>query len=104
MAGLTGGRDCPGLEEVASLKRAWQELGQRAEELETQRGEDMQRSGEYQECVAAVEELFHQVSREWDYLARYGRTMCVLHPTVIHPYVMQQYTCIHTTLCLRRIH
>lgn len=47
------------------------ELGQRAEELEAQRGEDMQRSGEYQESVVAVEELFHQVSKEWDYLARY---------------------------------
>lgn len=47
------------------------DLGQRAEELEAQRGEDMQRSGEYQEIVVAVEELFHQVSREWDYLARY---------------------------------
>lgn len=47
------------------------DLGQRAEELESQRGEDMQRSGEYQETVVAVEELFHQVSREWDYLARY---------------------------------
>lgn len=47
------------------------DLGQRAEELEAQRGEDMQRSGEYQEVVVAVEELFHQVSREWDYLARY---------------------------------
>ncbi|XP_056150129.1 nesprin-1-like [Lampris incognitus] len=70
MVGLTDGQDCSALEEIGCLKRTWAELGQRAEELETQRGEDMQRSGEYQESVAAVEELFHQVSREWDYLAR----------------------------------
>lgn len=67
---LTGGQVCPSLEEIRRLRRGWMELGQRAEELESQRGEDMQRSGEYQETVVAVEELFHQVSREWDYLAR----------------------------------
>lgn len=67
---LTGGQDSPGLEEMRRLKRNWMEQSQRAEELEAQRGEDMQRSGEYQESVVAVEELFHQVSREWDYLAR----------------------------------
>lgn len=68
---LTGGQVSPVLEEITRVKRGWIELGQQAEELEAQRGEDMQRSGEYQESVAAVEELFHQVSREWDYLARY---------------------------------
>lgn len=68
---LTGGQVCPALEEIRRLRRSWMDLGQRAEELEAQRGEDMQRSGEYQEIVVAVEELFHQVSREWDYLARY---------------------------------
>ncbi|XP_027896443.1 nesprin-1 isoform X8 [Xiphophorus couchianus] len=67
---LTGGQVSPVLEEIRRVKRGWIELGQQAEELEAQRGEDMQRSGEYQESVAAVEELFHQVSREWDYLAR----------------------------------
>lgn len=67
---LTGGQDSPSLEEIRRLRRNWMELSQRAEELEAQRGEDMQRSGEYQESVVAVEELFHQVSREWDYLAR----------------------------------
>ncbi|XP_028253699.1 nesprin-1 [Parambassis ranga] len=67
---LTDGQVCPVLEEIRRLKRGWMDLGQRAEELEAQRGEDMQRSGEYQESVVAVEELFHQVSREWDYLAR----------------------------------
>lgn len=67
---LTGGQDSPALEEIRRLRRSWMELSQRAEELEAQRGEDMQRSGEYQESVVAVEELFHQVSREWDYLAR----------------------------------
>lgn len=64
-------QDSPGLEEIRRLKKNWMDLGQRAEELEALRGEDMQRSGEYQESVVAVEELFHQVSREWDYLARY---------------------------------
>lgn len=67
---LTGGQESPALEEIRRLRKRWMELGQRAEELEAQRGEDMQRSGEYQESVVAVEELFHQVSREWDYLAR----------------------------------
>lgn len=71
VGGLTEGQDSPVLEDIGGLKRAWKELSQKAEELEGQRGEDMQRSGEYHECVAAVEELFHQVSREWDYLARY---------------------------------
>ncbi|XP_074471039.1 nesprin-1-like isoform X4 [Sebastes fasciatus] len=67
---LTDGQVSPALEEIRRLRRSWMDLGQRAEELESQRGEDMQRSGEYQEIVVAVEELFHQVSREWDYLAR----------------------------------
>lgn len=67
---LTGGQVCPSLEAIRRLRRCWVDLGQRAEELESQRGEDMQRSGEYQETVVSVEELFHQVSREWDYLAR----------------------------------
>lgn len=68
---LTVGQDSPALEDIGRLRRGWLQLSQRAEELEAQRGEDMQRSGEYQESVVAVEELFHQVSREWDYLARY---------------------------------
>ncbi|KAG7239212.1 hypothetical protein INR49_029965 [Caranx melampygus] len=67
---LTDGQVSPALEEIKRLRRSWMDMGQRAEELEAQRGEDMQRSGEYQESVVAVEELFHQVSREWDYLAR----------------------------------
>ncbi|CAL9692474.1 unnamed protein product [Knipowitschia caucasica] len=67
---LTDRQNCPVSEEIKRLKKLWIELGQRAEELEAQRGEDMQRSGEYQDSVATVEELFHQVSREWDYLAR----------------------------------
>ncbi|XP_037304616.2 nesprin-1 isoform X8 [Pungitius pungitius] len=67
---MTDGQVSPALEEIRRLKRSWMDLGQRAEDLESQRGEDMQRSGEYQEIVVTVEELFHQVSREWDYLAR----------------------------------
>ncbi|XP_068610253.1 nesprin-1 [Brachionichthys hirsutus] len=67
---LTGGQITPYLEEIRTLKRSWMELGQRAEELESQLGEDMQRSVEYLEIVVTVEELFQQVSREWDYLAR----------------------------------
>lgn len=68
---MTDGQVSPALEEIRRLRRSWMDLGQRAEDLEAQRGEDMQRSVEYQEIVVAVEELFHQVSREWDYLARY---------------------------------
>lgn len=68
---LTGGKACPAPDEIKRLKSSWRDLSQRAEELESQRGEDMQRSVEYQEAVVSVEELFHQVSREWDYLARY---------------------------------
>ena len=75
---LTDGQVSPALEEIRRLRRSWMDLGQRAEELEAQRGEDMQRSGEYQEIVVAVEELFHQVSREWDYLARYQASHFVL--------------------------
>ncbi|CAJ1078482.1 nesprin-1 [Xyrichtys novacula] len=67
---LTDGQVSTALEEIRRLRRSWMDLGQRAEKLEAQLGEDMQRSGEYQEVVVAVEELFHQVSREWDYLAR----------------------------------
>lgn len=73
---LTDGQVSPALEEIKRLRRSWMDMGQRAEELEAQRGEDMQRSGEYQESVVAVEELFHQVSREWDYLARYQCFLC----------------------------
>lgn len=78
---LTDGQVCPALEEIRRLRRSWMDLGQQAEELEAQRGEDMQRSGEYQEIVVAVEELFHQVSREWDYLARYR---AFLHSFIFH--------------------
>lgn len=77
---LTDGQVSPALEEIRRLRRNWMDLGQRAEELEAQRGEDMQRSGEYQEVVVAVEELFHQVSREWDYLARYQAFLWQLFP------------------------
>ncbi|XP_061127011.1 nesprin-1-like isoform X2 [Syngnathus typhle] len=67
---LTDGQICAAMKDTKKLRSIWIEMGQRAEELEAERGEDMQRSGEYQDSVAAVEELFHQVSREWDYLAR----------------------------------
>lgn len=68
---MSDGKACLIMDEIRRLKRCWRDLSQRAEELEAQRGEDMQRSVEYQEAVVSVEELFHQVSREWDYLARY---------------------------------
>lgn len=68
---LSDGKACLLMDEIRRLKRCWRDLSQRAEELEAQRGEDMQRSVEFQEAVVSVEELFHQVSREWDYLARY---------------------------------
>ncbi|TWW68818.1 Nesprin-1 Enaptin KASH domain-containing protein 1 [Takifugu flavidus] len=67
---LSDGKACLLMDEIRRLKRCWRDLSQRAEELEAQRGEDMQRSVEFQEAVVSVEELFHQVSREWDYLAR----------------------------------
>lgn len=78
IAKLTDGKACLALDEIRRLKRSWRDLSQRAEELESQRGEDMQRSVEYQEAVVSVEEFFHQVSREWDYLARYQRTLIPL--------------------------
>lgn len=68
---LTDGQDCAAMHDAKKLRGISMEMAHRAEELEAERGEDMQCSGEYQESVAAVEELFHQVSREWDYLARY---------------------------------
>ncbi|XP_019750512.1 nesprin-1 isoform X11 [Hippocampus comes] len=67
---LTDGQDCAATQDAKKLRGISMEMAHRAEELEAERGEDMQCSGEYQESVAAVEELFHQVSREWDYLAR----------------------------------
>lgn len=83
------------------------DLGQRAEELEAQRGEDMQRSGEYQEIVVAVEELFHQVSREWDYLARYQaflwrHTVCSFLIGCIYLLTLNTCIiyCIHTLSCV----
>lgn len=74
---LSDGKACLLMDEIRRLKRCWRDLSQRAEELEAQRGEDMQRSVEFQEAVVSVEELFHQVSREWDYLARYQSSSIV---------------------------
>ncbi|XP_028808913.1 nesprin-1 isoform X6 [Denticeps clupeoides] len=67
---LTLGQESPELTEVGRLCRAWLELGRKAAELVGQREEDLQRSGDYHDCVAIVEELFLQVSREWDSLVR----------------------------------
>lgn len=88
---LSDGKACLVMDEIRRLKRCWRDLSQRAEELEAQRGEDMQRSVEFQEAVVSVEELFHQVSREWDYLARYQSSSiffkhCSFHLQISFPY------------------
>lgn len=104
---LTDGQVSPALDEIRRLRKSWMDLGQRAEELEAQRGEDMQRSGEYQEIVVAVEELFHQVSREWDYLARYQaflwrHTVCSFLIGCIYLLTLNTCIiyCIHTLSCV----
>ncbi|XP_041950505.1 nesprin-1 [Alosa sapidissima] len=56
--------------EVGGLWRAWLGLGRRAGEVMEQRQQDVQRAAEYQQSSAALDQLFQQVSREWDYLAR----------------------------------
>lgn len=67
---LTGGQDSPELADLDRLNQSWLELCQQADKLQSQRGEDLQRSKEYHDCIAAVELLFEQVSKVWDNLAR----------------------------------
>ncbi|MCJ8743979.1 hypothetical protein PDJAM_G00100910, partial [Pangasius djambal] len=60
----------PVLVEIGRLRRSWLELAKQAAELLEQREEDLQRSGDYQECLSMAEELFDQLSKECDYLSR----------------------------------
>lgn len=68
---LTGGQDSPEHAELSRLSHSWLELCHQANQLQSQREQDLQRSIEYHDCIAAVESLFEQVSKEWDNLARY---------------------------------
>lgn len=69
---LVAGQESPELMEVGRLRRAWLELGKQAAKLLQQREEDLQRSGDYHECFSTAEELFDQLSKEWDYLTRHA--------------------------------
>lgn len=69
---LTGGQDSPEHAELGRLSHSWLELCHQANKLQSQRGEDLQRSKEYHDCITAMEALFEQVSKEWDNLARWG--------------------------------
>lgn len=68
---LVPSQDSPELVEIGRLRRSWLELAKQAAELLEQREEDLQRSGDYQECLSMAEELFDQLSKEWDYLSRH---------------------------------
>ncbi|XP_062858462.1 nesprin-1 isoform X4 [Trichomycterus rosablanca] len=67
---LVDAKESPELVEVGRLRRSWLELAKQAAELLEQREEDLQRSGDYQECLSMAEELFDQLSKEWNYLSR----------------------------------
>ncbi|XP_073726049.1 nesprin-1 isoform X5 [Misgurnus anguillicaudatus] len=67
---LTDGKESPEHIEIGRLSHAWLELCHEANKLQTQRGEDLQRTKEYHDCISAMEALFEQVSKEWDNLAR----------------------------------
>ncbi|XP_037393333.1 nesprin-1 isoform X3 [Pygocentrus nattereri] len=67
---LMTGQESPELVEVGRLRRAWLELGKQAAKLLEQREQDLQRSGDYHECLSMAEELFDQLSKEWEYLTR----------------------------------
>uniref|UniRef100_A0A8C1T930 Spectrin repeat containing, nuclear envelope 1a n=1 Tax=Cyprinus carpio TaxID=7962 RepID=A0A8C1T930_CYPCA len=67
---LTAGQESPELMEVGRLRCAWLDLGREAAQLLEQKEEDLQRSGDYHDCICMVEELFDQLSKKWDQLAR----------------------------------
>uniref|UniRef100_A0A8C1K642 Spectrin repeat containing, nuclear envelope 1a n=1 Tax=Cyprinus carpio TaxID=7962 RepID=A0A8C1K642_CYPCA len=67
---LTAGQESPELMEVGRLRCAWLDLGRQAAQLLEQKEEDLQRSGDYHDCICMVEELFDQLSKKWDQLAR----------------------------------
>lgn len=68
---LIGGQDTAEHAELDRLSHSWLELCHQANKLQAQREEDLQRSKDYHDCITAVEELFEQVSKEWDNLARW---------------------------------
>lgn len=70
MGKLVDARQTPEMLEVGRLRRSWLDLAKQAAELLEQREEDLQRSGDYQECLSTAEELFDQLAKEWDYLSR----------------------------------
>ncbi|XP_031437144.1 nesprin-1-like [Clupea harengus] len=75
LASMAGIREAPpGLERgevvVRHLRQVVLDLGQLARDLIRQRQEDLERGAEYHHCGDALDRLFQQVSREWDYLAR----------------------------------
>ncbi|TRY57107.1 hypothetical protein DNTS_023982 [Danionella cerebrum] len=69
---LTAGQESPELTEVGRLRCAWLDLGRQAAQLLEQKEEDLQRSGDYHDCICMVEELFEQLSKKWDQLARHA--------------------------------
>uniref|UniRef100_A0AAR2ILP8 Spectrin repeat containing, nuclear envelope 1b n=1 Tax=Pygocentrus nattereri TaxID=42514 RepID=A0AAR2ILP8_PYGNA len=75
---LMTGQESPELVEVGRLRRAWLELGKQAAKLLEQREQDLQRSGDYHECLSMAEELFDQLSKEWEYLTRHASIVMYL--------------------------
>lgn len=67
---LSGDQSSSEHADLERLSRSWMDLCHQAEELQTQKEEDLRRAGEYHACIAAVEALFEQVSGAWDSLAR----------------------------------
>nr|XP_057913481.1 nesprin-1 isoform X6 [Doryrhamphus excisus] len=67
---LSPSQDSPEHAELDRLSHSWLDLCHQARRLQSQRQEDLQRSKEYHDCIAAVEMLFEHVSKEWDNLAR----------------------------------
>lgn len=68
---LTGSHNTAEHAELDGLTHSWLELCHQANKLQSQKKEDLQMSKEYHHCIAAVEELFEQVSKDWDNLARW---------------------------------
>ncbi|XP_037550764.1 nesprin-1 [Nematolebias whitei] len=58
---LTGGQNTPEHAELDHLTHSWLELCHQANKLQSQREEDLQRSKDYHDCIAAVEELFEKI-------------------------------------------
>ncbi|XP_076155328.1 nesprin-1 isoform X4 [Alosa pseudoharengus] len=67
---LTEGRESSEHAEISRLSHSWLELCHQANKLQAQREEDLRRTGEYHDCIAAMEALFEQVTKDWDSLAR----------------------------------